>query len=287
MNVCKRAGERARVSYAFDRNCSFDTLPMADLSLKLDRVALNEASDDEEEVPLMTAAVKPAVAPVKKGPSASAAPKTTFTHATTVPADSDEEEEEVALVIPAVKPTVKPIVTPVKTTSTSKPATAAVPADSDEDDPSMEVKLTLDSADKDKGGADGEADSSGIMVLALLDKIIGVVDQIQQTQDSLESRQTDMERSVSSIHGELTKLAKSHAGTSSTVNKMLGKLRKVNTNVKSVRGELDKQAGQIKKLESNESELLRRKNFKVMIYQVRHGTVCVCVSVRWIEVIEV
>lgn len=246
---------------------------MADLSLKLDRVALTEASDDEEEIPLVTAAVKPAVAPVKKGPGASAAPKTTISaHATTLPDDSDEEEEEVALVIPAVKPAAKPTVTPVKTAA--KPATVAVPADSDsdEDDPSVEAKLTLDSAgDSDKGG--GEADSNGIMVLALLDKIIGVVDQIQQTQDSLESRQTDMERSVSSIHGELTKLAKSHTGTSNTVNKMLGKLRKVNTNVKSVRGELERQAGQIKKLESNENELLRRKNFKVMIYQVRHGTV--------------
>ncbi|XP_061701923.1 caveolae-associated protein 1 isoform X2 [Syngnathoides biaculeatus] len=112
-----------------------------------------------------------------------------------------------------------------------------------------------------------EAQMNGVLVLALLDKIIGVVDQIQQTQTGLESRQEAMEKSVSTIQGELSKLSKSHLGTSATVNKMLDKVRKVSVNVKTVRGNLEKQAGQIKKLESNESELLKRRNFKVLIYQ--------------------
>lgn len=43
----------------------------------------------------------------------------------------------------------------------------------------------------------------------------------------------------------------------------------MSVNVKSVRGNMEKQAGQIKRLESNENELLKRRNFKVMIYQVR------------------
>ncbi|XP_064171753.1 caveolae-associated protein 1-like [Anguilla rostrata] len=116
-------------------------------------------------------------------------------------------------------------------------------------------------------GVKSEAQINGVMVLALLDKIIGVVDQIQQTQNGLEARQDDMERSVSGIHGELTKLTKSYGTTSGTVNKMLDKVRKVSVNIKSVRSDLEKQAGQIKRLESNEHELLKRRNFKVMIYQ--------------------
>lgn len=116
-------------------------------------------------------------------------------------------------------------------------------------------------------GGKSEAQMNGVMVLSLLDKIIGVVDQIQQTQNGLEVRQEAMEKSVSTIQGELTKLSKSHLGTAGTVNKMLDKVRKVSVNVKTVRSNLEKQAGQIKKLENNENELLKRRNFKVLIYQ--------------------
>ncbi|XP_029015777.1 caveolae-associated protein 1 [Betta splendens] len=116
-------------------------------------------------------------------------------------------------------------------------------------------------------GGKSEAQMNGVMVLSLLDKIIGVVDQIQQTQSGLEARQEAMEKSVSTIQGELAKLAKNHMGTAATVNKMLDKVRKVSVNVKTVRGNLERQAGQIKKLESNENELLKRRNFKVLIYQ--------------------
>uniref|UniRef100_A0A8C5MTN1 Caveolae associated protein 1 n=1 Tax=Leptobrachium leishanense TaxID=445787 RepID=A0A8C5MTN1_9ANUR len=108
---------------------------------------------------------------------------------------------------------------------------------------------------------------NGVLVLSLLDKIIGAVDQIQSTQNQLEERQQEMENVVGSIQGELTKLTKSHATTSNTASKLLEKVRKVSVNVKTVRQNLERQAGQIKKLEANESELLRRRNFKVMIYQ--------------------
>ncbi|KAM3592103.1 uncharacterized protein V6R79_012622 [Siganus canaliculatus] len=108
---------------------------------------------------------------------------------------------------------------------------------------------------------------NGVMVLSLLDKIIGAVDQIQQTQSGLEARQQEMERSVTGIQSELTKLSKSHSTTSNSVNKMMEKVQKVSVNVKTVRATLEKQGGQIKKLESNEAELLKRRNFKVMIYQ--------------------
>lgn len=139
-----------------------------------------------------------------------------------------------------------------------------LPASDDEDETTAENKAK-DAAEKEEAVDGGEM--NGVMVLTLLDKIIGAVDQIQQTQAGLEARQRDMERSVTGIQGELTKLSKSHTTTANTVNKMLEKVRKVSVNVKSVRGNLEKQAGQIKRLESNENELLKRRNFKVMIYQ--------------------
>uniref|UniRef100_A0A3P9DC93 Caveolae associated protein 1b n=1 Tax=Maylandia zebra TaxID=106582 RepID=A0A3P9DC93_9CICH len=120
--------------------------------------------------------------------------------------------------------------------------------------------------DKDDG-VKADPQVNGVMVLSLLDKIIGAVDQIQQTQSGLEARQQEMERTVTSIQGELTKLTKSHSTTSNSVNKMMEKVRKVSVNVKTVRATLEKQGGQIKKLENNEAELLKRRNFKVMIYQ--------------------
>ncbi|XP_028263768.1 caveolae-associated protein 1b [Parambassis ranga] len=146
-----------------------------------------------------------------------------------------------------------------------------LPPSDDEDD-------ALAKKDPSTMGTEGDAEDkeeavkqdlqvNGVMVLSLLDKIIGAVDQIQQTQSGLETRQQEMERSVTSIQGELTKLAKSHSTTSNSVNKMMEKVRKVSVNVKTVRATLEKQGGQIKKLETNEAELLKRRNFKVMIYQ--------------------
>ena len=156
-----------------------------------------------------------------------------------------------------------------------------LPPSDDEDDALAAAKKDLSTAGTEGDAAKEEDDAvkmdpqvNGVMVLSLLDKIIGAVDQIQQTQSGLEARQQDMERSVMGIQGELTKLAKSHSTTSNSVNKMMEKVRKVSVNVKTVRATLEKQGGQIKKLESNEAELLKRRNFKVMVYQVR---VCVCV----------
>uniref|UniRef100_A0A8C4U062 Caveolae associated protein 1 n=1 Tax=Falco tinnunculus TaxID=100819 RepID=A0A8C4U062_FALTI len=122
---------------------------------------------------------------------------------------------------------------------------------------------------------------NGVMVLTLLDKIIGAVDQIQLTQTQLEERQQEMDSAVTSIQGELTKLTKAHTTTSNTVNKMLEKVRKVSVNVKTVRQNLEKQAGQIKKLEANEAELLKRRNFKVMIYQLLQEDRSLNGNIKW------
>ncbi|XP_039901828.1 caveolae-associated protein 1 isoform X2 [Simochromis diagramma] len=154
-------------------------------------------------------------------------------------AEVSYDDEEVALVGAATEPAV------------------------DDDDPAEATDPVLATG----SGGKSEAQMNGVMILSLLDKIIGVVDQIQQTQNGLEARQEGMEKSVSTIQGELSKLSKNHIDTANTVNKMLEKVRKVSVNVKTVRSNLEKQAGQIKKLESNESELLKRRNFKVLIYQ--------------------
>lgn len=156
-----------------------------------------------------------------------------------------------------------------------------LPPSDDEDDALVETKKKLsimgteeDAAEDKDEAVKLDPQANGVMVLSLLDKIIGAVDQIQQTQSGLEARQQEMERSVTSIQGELTKLAKNHSTTSNSVNKMMEKVRKVSVNVKTVRATLEKQGGQIKKLETNEAELLKRRNFKVMIYQVGE---CMCV----------
>lgn len=156
-----------------------------------------------------------------------------------------------------------------------------LPPSDDEDDAIPTVNKEKAAMDTEGNTANDKDDTSrldpqanGVIVLALLDKIIGAVDQIQQTQSGLESRQQEMERCVAGIQGELTKLSKSHSTTSSSVNKMMEKVRKVSINVKTVRATLEKQGGQIKKLENNEAELLKRRNFKVMIYQVGDYVYC-------------
>ncbi|CAL1600242.1 unnamed protein product [Knipowitschia caucasica] len=139
---------------------------------------------------------------------------------------------------------------------------------SDDEEPA-EGKTEASAGPEEEQSTEAAADQpmNGAVVLSLLDKIIGAVDKIQQTQSGLETRQQEMERSVTTIQGELVKLSKSHSTTSNSVNKMMEKVRKVSINVKSVRANLEKQGGQIKKLETNEAELLKRRNFKVMIYQ--------------------
>ncbi|XP_076851678.1 caveolae-associated protein 1 [Brachyhypopomus gauderio] len=174
---------------------------------------------------------------------------------------SSSDDDEVALVTAATKPS---LTTPVS----KRKATTVDDSDEVEDEVEDEVDLMLGPG-VDGGGQPprSEAQDAGVMVLALLDKIIGAVDHIQLSQDGLEARQGRVEKTVSTVQTELTRLAKNHSGTAATATKLLGKVRKVNVCVKGVRAELDRQAGQIKKLENNEQELLKRKNFKMLIIQ--------------------
>ncbi|XP_067843860.1 caveolae-associated protein 2-like [Heptranchias perlo] len=108
---------------------------------------------------------------------------------------------------------------------------------------------------------------NAITVLALLDKLVNMLDTVQDNQKKMEHRQIEVESSVKGIQSDITKLSKSHSTTSNTVNKLLDKSRKVSNNVKEMRERLDKQTVQVKKLETNQAQLLKKNNFRVLIFQ--------------------
>ncbi|MEQ2189210.1 hypothetical protein GOODEAATRI_022892 [Goodea atripinnis] len=110
---------------------------------------------------------------------------------------------------------------------------------------------------------------SAITVVALLDKLVNMMEAVQENQQRMEQRQSDLEGAVRVVQGDVTRLSKAHLGTANSVNKLLERSRKVNSNVKEVKERLDRQAVQVKKLEANHNHLLKRNNFKVLIFQVR------------------
>lgn len=113
---------------------------------------------------------------------------------------------------------------------------------------------------------------SAITVVALLDKLVNMLESVQDNQQRMEQRQADLEGAVRVVQGDVTRLAKTHVSTSNSVSKLLERSRKVSDHLKDVRERLDKQAVQVKKLEANHSHLLKRNHFKVLIFQVRaHG----------------
>ncbi|XP_066433258.1 caveolae-associated protein 2 [Eleutherodactylus coqui] len=118
--------------------------------------------------------------------------------------------------------------------------------------------------------ADSIKDSNqvnAITVLTLLDKLVNMLDSVQENQHKMEKRQIEIENSVKGIQNDITKLSKSHTSTSNTVSKLLEKSRKVSANMRDVKDRMDKQTVQVKKLENNHNQLLRRNNFKVLIFQ--------------------
>ncbi|XP_046887111.1 caveolae-associated protein 2b [Hypomesus transpacificus] len=108
---------------------------------------------------------------------------------------------------------------------------------------------------------------NAITVLTLLDKLVNMLDTVQENQHKMEGRQAEMEGAVRGIQADMTKLSKSHTHTSNTVSKLLDKSRKVSVTMKEVRDRMERQGGQVKKLEANHAHLLKRNNFKVLIFQ--------------------
>ncbi|KAF3824277.1 caveolae-associated protein 2 [Mirounga leonina] len=111
------------------------------------------------------------------------------------------------------------------------------------------------------------AQVNAVTVLTLLDKLVNMLDAVQENQHHMEQRQISLEGSVKGIQNDLTKLSKYQASTSNTVSKLLEKSRKVSAHTRAVRERMDRQSAQVKRLENNHAQLLRRNHFKVLIFQ--------------------
>lgn len=108
---------------------------------------------------------------------------------------------------------------------------------------------------------------SAITVVALLDKLVNMLEAVQDNQQRMEQRQADLEGAVRVVQGDVTRLSRTHVSTSNSVSKLLERSRKVSGHLKDVRERMDRQAVQVKKLEANHSHLLKRNHFKVLIFQ--------------------
>lgn len=122
-------------------------------------------------------------------------------------------------------------------------------------------------------GVEDEAGNpiSALTILSLLERVAGIIDNVQSSQQRMEERQLELENSIKTIQGDVLKLAKDHTDTSGTVEKLLQKTRKVSANVKEVRTRVEKQNVRVKKVETTQDELLTRNKFRVVIYQVSRG----------------
>ncbi|TNM93975.1 hypothetical protein fugu_002151 [Takifugu bimaculatus] len=113
----------------------------------------------------------------------------------------------------------------------------------------------------------GQGPVNAITVLTLLDKLVNMLDTVQENQNKMEVHQVEMEGVVRGIQADMTKLSKSHSHTSNTVSKLLDKSRKLSVTMKEVREKMERQGAQVKKLEANHAHLIHRNNFKVLIFQ--------------------
>ncbi|XP_078457763.1 caveolae-associated protein 1-like [Lampetra planeri] len=109
--------------------------------------------------------------------------------------------------------------------------------------------------------------ANAVTVLALLDRLLGMLEGVQEAQRRLEERQRDTEGVVRSVAGELSRMARSGQSTDGAVAKVLAKARTVSANVKDVRERLERQAAQVRKLDAKHGDLLRRNNFRILIFQ--------------------
>ena len=121
------------------------------------------------------------------------------------------------------------------------------------------------------GGSGSPADRgqvSAITVVALLDKLVNMMDAVQDNQRRMETRQAELEGAVRQVQGDVGRLTRTHLSTAGSVNKLLERSRKVGDSMKEVKERMDKQATLVKRLENNHHSLLKRNHFKVLIFQV-------------------
>lgn len=127
----------------------------------------------------------------------------------------------------------------------------------------MADRLQVSAAEEDTGNP-----NSSLTILSLLERVAGIIDNVQACQQRMEERQLELENTVKIIQTDVLKLTKDHATTSSTVEKLLEKTRKVSTHIKDVRVRVEKQNLRVKKVEETQGELLMKNKFRVVIYQV-------------------
>ncbi|KAM4711337.1 caveolae-associated protein 2b [Anableps anableps] len=113
----------------------------------------------------------------------------------------------------------------------------------------------------------GQGPVNAITVLTLLDKLVNMLDAVQDNQNKMEMHQVQMEGVVRGIQADMTRLSKCHSHTSNTVSKLLDKSRKLSVTMKEVRERMERQGAQVRKLEANHAHLISRNNFKVLIFQ--------------------
>lgn len=136
----------------------------------------------------------------------------------------------------------------------------------------------------------GGGDDAG-SIMALLERVAGLMDSVQATQQRMEERQLELENTVKSIQTDVIKLTNEHANTSSTVDRLLEKTRKVSRHIKDVRVRVENQNLRVKKVEATQGDLLAKNKFRVVIYQVRDANVwellqCQKINVSFIIVAE-
>ncbi|NXO20335.1 CAVN2 protein, partial [Cisticola juncidis] len=108
---------------------------------------------------------------------------------------------------------------------------------------------------------------NALTVLALLEKLVSMLEAVEGQQRQMEQRQRGLEGTVRGIQADLVKLCRSHGATGETVEKLLEKSRKVCAHTRAVRERLDRQCDQVRRLEQHHAQLLRRDRFKVLIFQ--------------------
>ncbi|KAG7252008.1 hypothetical protein CRUP_011010 [Coryphaenoides rupestris] len=91
---------------------------------------------------------------------------------------------------------------------------------------------------------------SALTILSLLERVAGIIDNVQSGQQRMEERQQELEGNIRGIQGDVLKLSRDHAATGGTVDKLLQKTRKVSANVKEVRARVEKQNTRVKKGET-------------------------------------
>lgn len=109
---------------------------------------------------------------------------------------------------------------------------------------------------------------NALTVLALLEKLVSMLEALGGQQRQMEQTQRGLEGAVRGIQGDLGKLFRSHEATGEAVEKLLEKSRKVCANTRAVRERLERQSDQVRRLEQHHAQLLRRDRFKVLIFQV-------------------